>query len=196
MMPSNSLLFANSSSVQILRERRDSSQHFAAYADPATAGDMYEAAMLFVGEVLEELGERLPDHLILAPRLAKIPSIGGLRLVSPSKFLQRDVDACIDTVVWAEASSDANLRVHIKNRSDDHIAILTPKGGFEYMPKVSGSHVVSYRQSGGVVLYERGIDKRTVISETGGPTAINERFVQRRVDPLMTAWEAGYRFTT
>src|SRR5690348_14776162 len=58
--------FRNGSVVEVLREHRDTLQHFAAYTDPATANDLYEGAILFVAELLQQaFSQSVPDELLL-----------------------------------------------------------------------------------------------------------------------------------
>lgn len=163
--------YKQGSSIEVLNERRDGLQHFASYVDAATARELYESVLLFVQEVHDnDLKLPLPRGIRATPH--RIPEISRLELVADSKQLQRDVDADDSgTVVWAEGSNVGGLAVYAKSDSADPVR-LTPDGEFEYMPKTHGTEVVCYRQSGGIVLYELQSGKRTLISESGGPTAI------------------------
>lgn len=165
--------YANGSAIQVLRERRDSLQHFATYSDANTTRDHYEATMLFVEEVhKQDFGLPLPANLLRKP--IRIPVISTAELVSETNVLQRDVHASDSgVVVWAQGvTNSSSLAVHAKLDATSTSFKLTPNDQFEYMPKTDGENVVCYRQSGGVVLYNLESRSRRVISDTGGPTSI------------------------
>lgn len=169
--------YKNVTAIEVLRVRRNSLQHFAAYTDANTTQDHYEATLLFVGEVMElDFNEKpldspqdtsvLPQDLLLAD------------LVWDVEQLQRDVDASDEgIIVWAQGSPDsASLAVFMKQGANEPVR-LTPENEFEYLPKTYGNQIVCYRQSGGIILYNTETSERTLISETGCPTAINERWI-------------------
>lgn len=169
--------YKNASAVEILRERRNGLQHLAAYTDVNTTQDHYKATLLFVSEVMEldfnhkpldshQDTSAPPDNLLLAD------------LVWNSEQLQRDIDVSdAGIIVWAEGNPDsASLAVFMKQGTSEPVK-LTPENEFEYMPKTFGNQVVCYRQSGGIVLYNVETRERTLISEMGGPTAINQRWI-------------------
>ena len=165
--------YTNGSAIEILRERRDSLQHFAAYTDANTTRDLYEATMLFVEEVhTKDFGLPLPEGL--ETKEGPVSISPAAELVSESDALQRDVHASESGfVVWAQGVPGSNsLAVHAKLDATSASFRLTPDDQFEYMPKTDGENLVCYRQSGGVVLYNLESRKRELISETGGPTAI------------------------
>jgi len=170
--------YLDAASIEVLHEKRNNLQHFAGYMDTATVLDLYESTMRFASEAFDELGEKMPDELRLVTRLTE--AAGGFdrfTLVYESEFLQRDVHAAGQVVVWAQGEANSsNLSVWAKegNSPADR---LTPPGQFEYMPRTDGRRVAAYRQSGGVVVYDLGSHARTIVSETGGPTDLQGDYV-------------------
>jgi hypothetical protein len=168
--------FKNGSTVEILHERRNSLQHFAQQTDAATSRDLYEGAILFVEELLtDKLGEKLPASLRMPS--GRVYIVPPTELLAPADVLQRDVDAANGVVVWAQGVPDSNALVVCVRLPDGKIRQLTPQGDFEYMPHTNGRAVVAYRQSGGIASYDLDTGTREVLSETGGPTDINEEWV-------------------
>lgn len=169
--------YKNVSAVEVLRERRNGLQHFAAYTDVNTTQDHYEATLLFVGEVMElDFNQKLlefPQDTSAPPQDLPLAD-----LVWDAEQLQRDIDVSdAGIVVWAQGNPDsASLAVFIKQGTNEPVR-LTPENEFEYMPKTYGNQVVCYRQSGGIILYNIETGERTPISEKGCPTAINERWI-------------------
>lgn len=166
--------FINSPSVRILRDRRDSLQHAAAYIDIATARDLYEAALMFVEEVLEtEFKLPVPRDLRLqGPAPEKKPPVTLSVVVAESNELQRDIHARNRIAVWSQGIvATSNLAVFVQEDFRKPRR-LTSDGAFEYMPRTDGTSVVAYRQSGGVVHYDLASGVRTLLSENGGPTDV------------------------
>lgn len=169
--------YKNISSIEVLRVRRNDLQHFAGYTDANATQDHYEATLLFVDEVMELDFNQKP--LDLHPDTSAPPRDLLLAdLVWNSEQLQRDIDVSdAGIIVWAEGNPDsASLAIFIKQGTSEPVK-LTPEDEFEYMPKTFGNQVVCYRQSGGIVLYNVETRERTLISEMGGPTAINQRWI-------------------
>lgn len=164
--------YKNGSSVEILRDRRDSLQHAAQYTDAATTADLFEAALLFVTEVLKtEFPQELPPALLRS--VSPTERSPSLVRVHDSTRLQRDIAVATDgSIAWAEGvPNSSELAVHVL-APDGETEVLTPAGAFEYMPVIGSGKVAAYRQSGGVVLYDLGAGDRSILSETGGPTDI------------------------
>jgi hypothetical protein len=169
--------YKNGSAAEVLRERRDSLQHFAQYTDASTTRDHIEATMSLVEEVLkQDFGQSLPEGLESKP--VRVPVLSAFELVFDSPQLQRDVWASDDgTVVWAQGvEGTSELVVWVKRVGQDAYQ-LTPKGQFEYMPKSDGQRVVCFRQSGGVIAYDLASKARKVLSETGGAPYVNGPWV-------------------
>lgn len=166
--------FADAPLIEVLMVKRDNIQHFANYIDAAEARELYESVMLFASSVMKsELNATLPESLNVVP--IRVPVISKAKRLAPSKELQRDVNAAPGLVVWSQGSN-SQLAVHML-RDGGKPERLTPEGGFEYMPKTDGKTIACYRQSGGVVLYNVKTKDRKVISETGGPGAVNGPWV-------------------
>lgn len=172
--------YVNSPTIELLRVGRDNLQHSAGYAAPETSRDFLEGTLLFVEEVLEkEFSLSLPPELATTAQSRPPEMTKDLTILSESPQLQRDISADPENkvVVWAEADAGSqNLGVYYMKESGSPTK-LTPVGGFEYMPRTDGEHVVAYRQSGGVVLYNLMDGSRNIISETGGPTSIAEGYI-------------------
>lgn len=170
--------YKNSSSVEVLHQRRNSLQHFAQHCDRITAAETYECILRFVKEVLKEVfGEDLPDHIKGSLIPESMPTISGLERLFPGDLLQRDVSASGDIVTWAQAIPGGSELVVWAKVGVSAAHQLTPEGEFEYMPQTDGVNVVAYRQSGGVVFYGLGKHTREILSETGGPTDIRGPWV-------------------
>ncbi len=169
--------YKNVSAVEVLRERRNGLQHFAAYTDVNTTQDHYEATLLFVGEVMERDFNQKPLQF---PQDTSTPpqDLPLADLVWDVEQLQRDIDVSdAGIIVWAQGNPDsASLAVFMKQGVNEPVR-LTPENEFEYMPKTYGNQVVCYRQSGGIILYNIETGDRTPISEAGCPTAINEKWI-------------------
>lgn len=152
-------------------------QHFAAYADRQTVLELAEGARRFATELVRaELGLDLDD--VRGTSRAK-PSEVRIKeeLVEPAEELQRDASFGGGVLVWAQGRAGSSM-LGIRARGGDRVTRwLTPEDEFEYMPHTDGSHVVAYRQSGGIVLYDIASGQRTVISESGGPGDIERGVV-------------------
>lgn len=162
----------HAATMLVLVDRRDSIQHAAAYMDPETVGDYVETTRSFVHDLLLHVfGIPLEDLLPLAPaeREARV-QVGGF--LDPADALQRDASYGGGVTVWAQGELQHNrLRIRVREPGGE-IRWLTPPDEFEYMPHTDGRHVVAYRQSGGIILYDLGDSTRRVLHETGGPGAI------------------------
>ena len=159
--------------VEIIHEQRNFVQHFFSYGSMEQITEFLGSAWNFAEELAKrELGIDLESHTEARP--LRFKGRAG-EAVEPSSVMQRDAHFAAGLLVWAEASN-GNLRV--RTREPNGVTRwLTPADHFEYMPCTDGDYVAAYRQGGGVVLYSRSAMQRTVLSETGGPGAIEEGVV-------------------
>lgn len=163
--------FRHGPSIEILHERRNNLQHFAGYSGESTVEEMYESALSFFTEVLQaDFGTSLGSEFG-SPRPASTSAVPWSE-IHHSTELQRDIDLSNGVIVWAEGeAAGGTLGVHCSIR-EGLVRRLTPSDSFEYLPKIDGQRVVTYRQSGGIVLYDIEEGTREVISESGAPTSI------------------------
>ncbi len=172
--------YDNSSSVEILRQHRDNLQHFAGYASSEDCRDLMEGIMLFTEEVhTKEFSMNLPKELSAMTVPSPPKKSENLKPIHESPQLQRDVSGneAGEVIVWSQAEPNSEALGIYYSANDGQAIKLTPIGQFEYMPRTDGRYVVAYRQGGGVILYDIEKNARTVISETGAPTAVSGGYI-------------------
>jgi hypothetical protein len=124
-------------------------------------------------------------HLGLAVRICpeqetKAPPRAVLEATPVDTFKegqQRDAAYGGGVLVWAQGVR--SLRVRFLRESvagglthEQGAEWLTPPRSFEHQPRTDGRTVAAYRQGGGIVVYNLETRSRHVISQTGGPGAV------------------------
>lgn len=161
----------------VLVDRRDAIQHAAAYMDPRGVHDYLQMAREFVEELLGTVGVEVdicPEQPMIPQSV--LPTIGKLVEPQPADIhVEQQRDASYGGGVLAWAQGHRSLRVRLLR--EDGVSWLTPSDSFEYMPRTDGRHLVAYRQSGGIVVYDLASGRREVVLETGGPGAVDNGLI-------------------
>lgn len=161
----------HSAEMQILAGRRDPVYHFASYTDMPQALDNLEVVRGYVSDLLrDDFGLELELVAELPAFAEAVPRQGAP--IEETAATQRDAAFGGALLAWAQGEEGTDrLRIRLLE-SNGARRWLSPSEEFEYMPHTDGRSLVAYRQSGGVIHYDLVSNVRTVLSETGGPGAV------------------------
>lgn len=153
--------------AEVIHEKRNVIQHLFTYASPEEIHELIDFAWRFADDILtRDLQTELKKHTELrAPRKGNSTAAG--RWLEESASTQRDACFAEDLFVWADAR-DGTLRLRYREEAAAP-EWLSSADSFEYMPRTDGHQIAAYRQSGGIVLYQRSSTNATLLTETGAP---------------------------
>jgi hypothetical protein len=163
--------------MRMLEEDRHSLQHFAQFAHRSRVEGHMESSLRFADELVKNhFGLDLAKARGVSEPQTHAVTVQGEAL-DPSDALQRDAGFGGGVLVWAQGRTGSDkLGLRVRG-ADGSIRWVSDEEHFEYMPQTDGRHVVAYRQSGGVILYDLQSGRRDILSETGGPGAIRDGIV-------------------